>query len=121
QTEARGDLTAKATLLQIADGGRRRLEAALIICLRGIKNLLMPRDVCLAALRGGALSGAAVFFGNHHSDGRGKTAHRLGETGPGVLHKKRNGTAMRAATKAMIELLGGTDSKGGTFFVMKWT
>src|SRR5690606_119488 len=121
QSEARRDRSAQAPLLEVGDRGGRGLEASLVIRMRRIENLLVPRDLLLAALRGGALGGAAVFFGHRHADGRGQAAHRLGEAGPGVLHQKRNGAAMRSAAEAVVKLLGGTDSEGGTFFVMKRT
>src|SRR5574339_902136 len=49
----------------------------------------------------------------------GQLLDRLDEIEMVVLHQKTDSCTVRAATEAMIELLGGTDAEGGGLLVVK--
>src|SRR5699024_9478059 len=51
----------------------------------------------------------------------GQGAHRLWKTHPQELYVKTNGVATHPTTKAVIELLGGTDCKRRCLFPMERT
>src|SRR5690606_30224013 len=70
---------------------------------------------------GGALTGAARLLRHLHPRLRSEAVHGLGEAGPRVLHQEANRRAMRAAAKAMVELLGWADGKRRRFFPVERT
>src|SRR5690606_11130375 len=111
QTEMGRDLARKAPLFQILDGRRRRPQLTQIMRLRGVQHLRMARLFRLAAYVFGLLARTAGFFWNRHSHRAGEGTHGFGETGARVLHQKGDGTAVGAATKAVVKLLCGTDSE----------
>lgn len=58
-------------------------------------------------------------LGDLHAHGRRQRAHRFREAGTSVLHQKRDGAAVLTTTKTVIELFGGTDSKGRRLFLVE--
>jgi len=63
----------------------------------------------------------AVFLGYDHAVVERQILDRVDKTHAGILHQEADGGAVRAAPKAMVELLGGADRKTGGFFVMEGT
>ena len=61
----------------------------------------------------------AAFFGHHHAQILREVFHRLDEAEPRILHQKTDCRAMRAATEAVIKLLGLADRKRRGFFGVK--
>src|SRR5690606_40328166 len=85
--------------------------------IRDVEHLLVLRNFKLAPTRRFALTRTALLFGHSHADFGCQGPHGLGKRGPGVLHQKRDGTAVCSTAKAMVELFGRADRKGRGFLV----
>jgi len=62
---------------------------------------------------------ARLHFRHLHAHGRGQVLHRIYVAQPAVGHQEADGVAVRAAAKAVIELLRRADGERGRLLVME--
>jgi len=99
------------------DGMYKKLLLIMSEC--GFQRLGVPGRFLALAGDFGPPTGTERLFGNRHPHRVRQCAHRFREAGGGVFHQELDGGAMRAATEAMVELLGRTDGERRRFFVVK--
>ena len=113
QTVGLGDPAGQAAALQVVDRARAGLQLRAVgargLCHQFGKRLLR------AALRrlARALLRRAFLLRHRQAHLRSQIVHRLAEARAGVRHQKVDRVAVRAATEAVVELLGRADRERG--------
>ncbi|TSE23007.1 hypothetical protein Taqua_01934 [Tepidimonas aquatica] len=111
-----GDDAGEAAAFQVLDGARAGLQLRLVRA-RGLCQAF-AEGLLLATLGGGACARGRVLrlVGHAQSQLRSQLVHGVPKAGARVRHQKVDGVAVRAAAKAVVELLGRADRERRRFF-----
>ena len=111
-TETTSCRTVNAAALEVFDGRRRFLEAALPVT----RNRIQQREQLVVSTR------RFVALVTRHLDTHGvrKALDRLDEVHVVVFHEEADRRPVRATAEAVIKALGGTDRERGGFLVVEW-
>ena len=119
QAKARSHFAREAALLQVVDGGGAALELFFVVGSGFFEHIGQRR--LLVPLRGfaGAVLWAEAIIGHLHAVLLRQLLHRIHKPQAVEFHQKIYRIAIFAATKAVVELLGGADRKRGRLFAVK--
>ncbi|TSE18327.1 hypothetical protein Tigna_02563 [Tepidimonas ignava] len=111
-----GDDAGEATAFQVLDGARAGLELGLVRA-RGLRQPF-GQGLLLPTLGGGACARGRVvrLVGHAQPQLRSQIVHGVPKAGARVRHQKVDRVAVRAATEAVVELLGRADRERRRFF-----
>ena len=114
--EARRDLAGQSATLQVLDRARRFLQLRAVE-LHGALHHRVKVGFALAARR--LLRRRRPELRHLHARHRGEILHRIDVTEARIRHQEADRVAMRAATEAVIELLGGADRERRRLLVVE--
>ena len=117
--EVPGDFAREAPFLQVANGSGAFTQLRHVVGLRRLQHARVARYFLASSGGFGFLARGSGFLGHGDADSTRQSADCLREACPGMLYEESECAAMRPASKAVIELLRGTDSKRRGFFVVK--